>query len=125
MEFTKKQIGAAYINSLVDLVNACRRYNVEINEVCHYQNGWHVTFAGYPHADAICHDGSYGSPYYMASYLGLGHDNDWSRSGEWETIGFPWDGEDVSVHTSEELAQYLAALNRGERIWPQDIDEDC
>lgn len=106
-ELTMKQIDAAYINSLVDLVNACRHYNVKIDEVRHHLNGWHVTFAGHPHADAICHDHSYGSPYYMCE-----HTNDWERNGEWETIGFPWDDDDVSVHTAEELAFYLYCLDQ-------------
>lgn len=111
--FTLQQVDGAYVNSLVDLVNACRAQNVDINEVRLYQNGWHVTFKGHEHADAICHDGSYGSPCYMAEYLGEGHDNDWSRSGKWETIGFPWDNNDVSVHDAETLAQMIHALNCG------------
>lgn len=108
--FTVQQIDAAYINSLVDLINTCRELGVKIDKVCHFQNGWHVTFTGLPHADAICHDGSYGSPCYMAGYLGKGHDNDWSRSGSWETIGFPWDYDDVSVHSARALAHMLNAL---------------
>jgi len=121
--FTPKQIDGAYVNALVDLVNACRANNVEIDKVCHYQNGWHITFAGHPHADAICHDGSYGSPCYMADYLGKGHDNDWScRFSKWETIGFPWDYDDVSTHDPEELALYLRGLNEGNTPWE---DEDC
>ena len=116
-EFSPKQIDAAYINSLVDLVNACRANNVEIDKVSHFQNGWHVTFKGYSHADAVCHDGSYGSP--CPFWLGEErYQNDWScRDGLWETIGFPWDYDDVSAHEAQELAEYLAALNRGETIW--------
>lgn len=120
--FTVQQIDGAYINSLVDLVNACRDYQIKIDKVYHFQNGWRVTFAGHPHADAICHDWSYGSPCYMAGYLGKGHDNDWSRSGSWETIGFPWDDEDVSVHSAYALAAMIAALNRGDN-WEE--WEDC
>lgn len=122
-DFTMKTIDAAYINSLVDLVNACRENNVEINEVRHFQNGWHVTFTGYPHADAVCHDGSYGSP--CPFWLGENrYKNDWTcHSGLWETIGFPWDYDDVSTHNAQELAHYLAALNRGEAPWKN--NEDC
>ena len=115
--FTPDQIDAAYVNSLVDLVNACRERGVEIDRVCHYQNGWHVTFKGYNGADAVCHDGSYGSPCYMPQYLTPGHNNDWSRTGEWETIGFPWDEGDVSVHSARELALYLFALKHGSNVW--------
>jgi hypothetical protein len=37
-EFSMKSVDAAYINSLVDLVNACRYRHVEIDKVCHFQN---------------------------------------------------------------------------------------
>lgn len=109
-EFTAKQIDAAYINTLVDFINACRENDVKIDTVKHFQNGWHITFVDCLHADAICHDGSYGSPYRFPEP----HQNDWNHSGEWETIGFPWDGDDVSVHSSEELAQMIADYQRGE-----------
>ena len=33
--FTSQQIDAAYINSLVDLVNACRELDVKIDKVYH------------------------------------------------------------------------------------------
>lgn len=111
--FEMNQIDAAYINTLVELINACRTFNVKIDKVYHYQNGWKITFEGYEHADAICHDGSYGSPCYMAGFLKDGHNNDWSCIGEWETIGFPWDGDDVSVHDSYTLAKMIAALHDG------------
>jgi len=117
-EFSTKSVDAAYINSLVDLVNACRYRHVEIDKVCHFQNGWHITFVGHPHADAVCHDGSYGSPCSFWLPDG-GHNNDWSRSGSWETIGFPWDYDDVSVHTAEELAFYLWALDNGKTPWEE------
>lgn len=125
--FTPDQIDAAYVNSLVDLVNACRVAGVELDKVCHFQNGWHVTFKGFEGADAVCHDGSYGSPCYMAGYLKQGHDNDWSRTGEWETIGFPWDYGDVSVHSAQELALYISALKKGTNVWERNEseDEDC
>lgn len=48
------------------------------------------------------------------------HHNDWSEIGQWETIGFPWDYDDVSMHTAEELAQMLAKLNRGENDWDEE-----
>ena len=113
-EFTPKQIDAAYINTLVDFIIACRKNNVKLNTVQQFQNGWRITFVGCD-GDAICHDGSYGSPNYMPSfYPDKTNQNDWSNSGEWETIGFPWDGNDVSVHNSVELAEMIAAYQRGE-----------
>lgn len=120
--FIRQEIDAAYINSLVDLVNACRKRNVIIDRVTHYQHGWHVTFEGYPHTDAICHNGSYGSPCYGGLYDSKVEDNDWNNCGSWETIGFPWDNGDVSVHTAEQLALMICALNNG-IDWEQ--YEDC
>ena len=74
MTFVQQEIDGAYINSLVRLVNACNLMGVELDKVSFYQNGFRVTFKGYDGADAICHDGSYGSPCYMARYNGKGHD---------------------------------------------------
>ena len=110
--FTNQYIDAAYINSLVDLVNACRRHNVIIDKVSHYQHGWIVTFEGYD-GDAICHSGSYGSPCPMGLYDANTEQNDWNDCGRWETIGFPWDRGDVSVHRAEVLARMIHALDYG------------
>ena len=113
--FHRNQIDAAYVNSLVELVTACRKWNVEIDKVFAYENGWQVTFFG-QEGDAICHDGSYGSPCYGGTYNESVHTNDWSRAGEWETMGFPWDGNDVSVHDAEWLAHEINLLQRG-YVW--------
>lgn len=117
MHFTPMQIDAPYINSLVELVNACRAQQVELDKVCAFQGGWQVTFKGHDGADAICHDRSYGSPCYGAFFDKVMPSNDWSRSGAWETIGFPWDGVDVSVHNADELAFYLRCLNKDVTPW--------
>lgn len=120
MAFVVQEIDGAYVNSLVRLVNACNLMGVELDKVSFFQNGFRVTFKGYEGADAICHDGSYGSPCYMGCY----RDNDWSRYGRWETIGFPWDDGDVSYRSAEELASYIALLNSGKNIWKKDDDEE-
>ena len=112
--FTPQKIDAAYVNTLVDFINACRLHGTKLDEVRFFQNGWHVTFADCSHADAICHDGSYGSPCYGAAIDESAHSNDWEKSGNWETIGFPWDDGDVSVHDGEELAAMVSAYQRGE-----------
>ena len=118
--FTPQSIDAAYINALTDFVNLCRELNVKIDTVSHFQHGWIVTFEGYD-GDAICHSGSYGSPCPMGLYNPEVERNDWNdHSGRWETLGFPWDYEDVSVHTAEELAQMLHALNEGRNIWDEE-----
>lgn len=101
-EFDKKYINTTYINALVDLVNACRRLDVKLDKVQHLFNGWRVTFKGYS-GDAICHDGSYDSQF-----------------GYWESIGFPWDGDDVSVHDADTLVAFIAALNNVETPWEED-----
>ena len=116
----RETIDATYVNTLVNLVNACRALGVSIKEVRPYMNGWVVTFEGYEHADAICHDGSYGSPCYMASLNYEIPKNDWSKSGAWETMGFPWDYNDVSVHTSEELAYFIKLLDDGQNFWEKE-----
>lgn len=109
--FTNQQVDAAYVNSLVDLITECRKYGVEIDKVSYYQHGWVVTFKDYPDADAICHNGSMGSPCYGGLYDPKAEKNDWNDCGRWETIGFPWDRGDVSVHRAEVLARMIHALN--------------
>lgn len=111
--FTNQQIDAAYVNSLVDLITACRKHNVEIDKVSYYQHGWGITFKHYLGADAICHSGSMGSPCYGGLYHPEAEQNDWNDCGRWETIGFPWDRGDVSVHSAETLALMISALNNG------------
>lgn len=122
--FAPNQIDAMYVNSLVDLINACRMAGVEVDKVCHFQNGWHVTFKGFKGADAVCHDGSYGNPIYNRYWETDKYHNDWTEHGDWETIGFPWDYNDVSVHSAQELALYISALKNGTNIWKRDEDED-
>jgi len=124
MHFTPMQIDAAYINSLVELVNACRAQQVELDKICAFQGGWHVTFKGHEGADAICHDNSYGSPRYGAFFNKNVPDNDWSRSGKWETIGFPWDNDDVSVHDANELAFYLRCLDNDLAPWDENEEDE-
>ena len=111
--FINQQVDAAYVNSLVDLINACRENHVAIDKVAYYQHGWCVTFKGH-NGDAICHSGSYGSPCRMGLYIPEVERNDWNNSGRWETINFPWDHDDVSVHSADTLAAMIAALNRGD-----------
>lgn len=125
-DFDLKSVDAAYVNALTELVIACRACNVKLDKVYHYQNGWLVKFAGYPNADAICHDGSYGSPNHGAGFGYGEYHNDWNKSGPWETIGFPWDGDDVSVHSASELAANIHILDTlGENAsWENEDDEE-
>ena len=99
-EFTPVAINPIYVNGLVELVALCRAHNVEVTKVQFFQNGFRVEFE-VDDGDAILHDGSYGR-----------------NDGTWETIGFPWDGDDVSCHDSDTLAKMLNALKTGED-WEQ------
>ena len=110
-EYSPIYVDGAYVNSLVELVNNCRVVGVKINTVQTFLNGWRVTFEDFE-GDAICHDRSYGSPCSPNGAF-VNPDNDWYASGMWETIGFPWDNDDVSVHTAFELADLLYELKEG------------
>ena len=116
--FDLVQVDARYVNALYDLLAWCKSCHVQIDKVYTYQNGWKVIFANHG-GDAICHDHSYGSPYYgMGVYMEESdRDNDWTADAPpWETIGFPWDGDDVSVHSAETLAKMIYELETG-GVW--------
>ncbi|MBQ2543882.1 MAG: hypothetical protein II556_02900 [Bacteroidales bacterium] len=83
------KIDLKYMNALVDLVSLCRKKGIRIREFGTLNNGLQVKFDGFD-GDAVIHDFSYGH-----------------ELGEWETYKMPWDDDDVSVHTSEELASLL------------------
>ena len=82
--------------SLSVLLTQLEAEKVEINKILFCQRGFMVTFKDLP-GDAVLHDGSYGQARCM-----------------WETLGLPWDHDDVSVHEPKELARMLGALKRGE-----------
>ena len=84
------------VESLHDLMRMCNVLQVRIHSVQFYMNGFRVTFENWE-GDAILHDGSYGRNSY-----------------DWETIGFPWDGDDISVHSPAELASLLYDYKNGE-----------
>lgn len=94
--FTPIDINLNRLHALNNLCNYSEKYGVGIKKVRYFMNGFQVLFDGFE-GDAILHDGSYGR-----------------ESCDWETLGFPWDGNDVSVHTAHQLASMLAALKRGE-----------
>lgn len=76
--------------SLAVLTSECARYGVALSHVETFENGFQVMFAGCPNCDAILHDYSYGNNKLL-----------------WESMGFPWDGNDVSTHTATELAALI------------------
>lgn len=91
-----KDIPVKRVYSLAILMGYCAKENITLSRVSIHMNGFRVEFEGF-HGDAILHDYSYGC-----------------NSNAWETIGFPWDYDDVSVHDPCELARLLGALKRGE-----------
>ena len=83
------------VRALAQLVMRCTAYGIELEHVCFYQNGWQVTFKGLD-GDIILHDHSYNHEQYL-----------------WESYRFPWDYDDVSTHSTEEIVNLLAALKNG------------
>lgn len=94
------QIDLERLGSLCRLLQACGKYDIKIKNVFFYKNGFQVLFEDMP-GDAILHDGSYGR-----------------LSNDWETIGMPWDGIDVSVHDPDTLALLIYAALSG-KDWTQ------
>lgn len=84
------------VESLYQLMRACDTMMVRIRDIQFYMNGFRVTFEDWK-GDAILHDESYMCDSYV-----------------WETIGFPWDGDDESVHSPVELAFLLHTYKYGE-----------
>ena len=83
------EINLDYMNALVDLVSKCREKGISIREFGTLNNGLFVKFEGF-RGDAVIHDFSYGH-----------------EAGKWETYKMPWDEDDVSVLTTEELVELL------------------
>ena len=96
LPFHPQNIPVDRVMALAALASSMERECIEFSKVNLYQNGFQVMFKDIP-GDAIIHDHSYAS--------------NW---GYFETIGMPWDNDDVSVHPPKTLAKMLGALKRGE-----------
>ena len=96
LAYHKMPINLDRLQSLGALLQQCEEEGIKIKEAFSYMNGFLLIFEDIP-GDAILHDGSYA--------------RDWCW---WETIGMPWDGEDVSTHDPVTLGRMLGALKRGE-----------
>lgn len=104
--FSPVNLSIGRTKALAELLMTCKYLDVDVKAVKYYMRGFLVEFEGHE-GNAILHDGSYGRNSFM-----------------WETIDFPWDGDDVSVHTSHQLAHMLCALNKGESWEPYaEMDE--
>lgn len=75
--------------TLADLISKCAKEDILINRICYLYYGFQVFFQGFE-GDAILHDGSLGRDLCML-----------------ETCGMPWDNNDVSIHTTDELISLL------------------
>ena len=84
-----------YARCLSTLVYLCEANNIGIQSITAYCHGFKVVFEGHEEGDAIIHDYSY-----------------CSAAGMWETMGFPWDYGDVSVHDTRELVALVKGLQK-------------
>jgi hypothetical protein len=94
--FTPREIKMVYVVALSHLVTECEKNNVEIKSVKYFQHGFSVVFKDMPGGDAVIHDNSYA--------------RDW---GYFETLGMPWDYDDVSTHDPETLAKLIRSYLDG------------
>lgn len=85
-----------YINGLNELLGWCHELEIKVDKIRFLHHGFQVLFEGMD-GDAILHDGSYGN-----------------KRNHWETIGMPWDEDDVSTHDAYTLAHMIAAYLDGE-----------
>lgn len=95
-EFDPITLDLKRVESLHNLMRACETLLVHIRDIQLYMNGFRVTFEDWE-GDAILHDWSYGHENY-----------------DWETINFPWDEDDVSVHSAKDLAFLLHTYKYGD-----------
>lgn len=88
-DWAVRELNMERLNELSSFIHICGRINIPIKQVYSVANGFIVTFEN-SEGDAALHDGTYG------------HEHCY-----WETYKFPWDNDDVSVHTTEELLLLL------------------
>ena len=84
-----------YINGLNELLSWCRELNITVDKIRFLHHGFQVLFDGMD-GDAILHDGSYRHTRHY-----------------WETMGMPWDGDDVSTHDAYTLTHMIKTYQDG------------
>ena len=90
MSTLKKLYGKkSYANDRRKLNRKLKKANIEYRWEKLY-DGYKWYFSKYPNGDAIIHSGSY-----------------YNKSGCFETMGMPWDEDDVTVLTANELVNKL------------------
>ena len=77
------------VTTLANLIHLCNIFNISVCDIFFIHNGFAITFENWD-GDAVLHKYSMGNKHNM-----------------WETMGFPWDSNDVSAHTTEELIRLL------------------
>lgn len=96
----ENEVNEQYINGLNELLGWCYDCGVKISAIHYLLHGFQVFFKDIE-GDAILHDGSYGN-----------------KRNHWETMGMPWDKDDVSVHDAYTLAHMIESYIEGED-WEQ------
>jgi len=104
VRFVQQKIDQNRLRTLVELFNECKKNGIEITDTYYYLEGFSVIFEGMQ-GDAILHANSRGHGLCL-----------------WETIGMPWDGDDVSIHTTNTLVKMLKAY-KDNKDWKQYEDE--
>ena len=90
MEKLKRMFGKkSYANDRRRLNRKLKKAGIEYSWV-HLYNGYQWTFPNYPNGDAAIHSGTYSN-----------------RRGYFETYCMPWDEDDVTVLTADELVTKL------------------
>ena len=94
-------VNESFVNGLNELLGWCREIGVEVDKIRYLYHGFQVTFVGIE-GDAILHRGSIG---HLRNY--------------WETMGMPWDEDDVSAHSAFTLVHMIKSYLDGEdwRMW--------
>ena len=96
MILPENEINEQYFDGVNELLGWCRRCGVKVQSIRYHYHGFQVMFEGIE-GDAILHDGSYGN-----------------KRNHWETMGMPWDKDDISVHDAYTLVHMIATYLEGE-----------
>ena len=111
IEKNVQAINPKYLQIAADFMSECFRLAVPTPVVATLYDGFRFSFqddSGKEVGDGIIHFGSY------------------HNQSEIETLGMPWDKDDVSTHTPQELAILLHEFYYGEKDYSEDdCDYEC
>lgn len=104
-------INPRYLQIAADFISECYRLAVPIPVIIPFEHGFRFSFRDENDeeiGDGVIHWGSY------------------NNDSQIETMGMPWDEEDVSTHTPQELAILLHEFYYGEENYDEgDCDYEC